>query len=224
MLAADKLLLTSTIHKNATELKGKELALHKGNFDAVGTQSAVLAGFAVAMVVEFDVPENTHAVLQGFYFLCTVITLVANLRCVAMTTCITVMGTGLALRGPDGSMARAVEEMYSQRFHVFLSFGVGIVSCLLSVLFLCWIKMKTMPALVCTSVLIWGLVSLAKLLRRYTVSFRFNEEETVTLDDILGADLVSKEAIVRQLAAGNDAVARMLGSLVAKHHIRDHVV
>ena len=29
MLAADKLLLTSTIRKNATELKGKELALHK---------------------------------------------------------------------------------------------------------------------------------------------------------------------------------------------------
>ena len=26
-----------------------------------------------------------------------------------MTTCITVMGTGLALRGPDGSMVRAVE-------------------------------------------------------------------------------------------------------------------
>ena len=64
MLAADKLLLTSTIRKNATELKGKELALHKalrnsrarlgvytcfvqGNFDAVGTQAAVLAGFAV---------------------------------------------------------------------------------------------------------------------------------------------------------------------------------
>lgn len=46
MLAADKLLLTSTIRKNATELKGKELALHKGNFDAVGTQAAVLAGFA----------------------------------------------------------------------------------------------------------------------------------------------------------------------------------
>lgn len=39
MLAADKLLLTSTIRKNATELKGKELELHKTNFDAVGTQA-----------------------------------------------------------------------------------------------------------------------------------------------------------------------------------------
>lgn len=36
-----------------------------------------------------------------------------------MTTCITVMGTGLALRGPDGSMVRAVEGMYKQRAIVF---------------------------------------------------------------------------------------------------------
>ena len=35
MLAADKLLLTSTIRKNATELKGKELALHKARCPAL---------------------------------------------------------------------------------------------------------------------------------------------------------------------------------------------
>ena len=40
-----------------------------------------------------------------------------------MTTCITVMGTGLALRGPDGSMVRAVEGMYKQRAIVFRCHG-----------------------------------------------------------------------------------------------------
>lgn len=39
MLAADKLLLTSTIRKNATELKGKELALHKAGFFACSQPS-----------------------------------------------------------------------------------------------------------------------------------------------------------------------------------------
>ncbi|CAJ1415871.1 unnamed protein product [Effrenium voratum] len=106
MLAADKLLLTSTIRKNATELKGKELSLHKGNFDAVGTQAAVLAGFAVVMVVEFHMPETAHFALQGIFYIFAV----------AMTTCITVMGTGLALRGPDGSMVRAVEGAKTRRW------------------------------------------------------------------------------------------------------------
>lgn len=40
MLAADKLLLTSTIRKNATELKGKELALHKAGTPYFGNRTS----------------------------------------------------------------------------------------------------------------------------------------------------------------------------------------
>ena len=40
MLAADKLLLTSTIRKNATELKGKELALHKAGTPSFGNRTS----------------------------------------------------------------------------------------------------------------------------------------------------------------------------------------
>merc|ERR1712032_1662603 len=99
-------------------LKGKELSLHKTNFDAVGTQAAVLAGFAVGMLVEVQVPDHIHPALSGCFYVAAVITLISNLRCVAMTTCINVMGTGLALRGPEGSMARAAEGMYKQQCSV----------------------------------------------------------------------------------------------------------
>eukprot|EP00440_Ansanella_granifera_P065551 gb/GFBE01071092.1/.p1 GENE.gb/GFBE01071092.1/~~gb/GFBE01071092.1/.p1 ORF type:complete len:227 (+),score=50.94 gb/GFBE01071092.1/:1-681(+) len=215
MLAADKLLLTSTIRKNATELKGKELALHKGNFDAVGTQAAVLAGFAVVMVVEFHMPETAHFALQGIFYIFAVVTLVSNLRCVAMTTCITVMGTGLALRGPDGSMVRAVEGMYKQRAIVFRSFGAGIISCCLSVAVIAWIKMDTIPAVICTGTIAWALYSIVKHTRYYLEFFRFNEEEVVSLDDILGADLVNKEAIVKQLGVGSDTLVRLLGAITS---------
>ncbi|CAE7478601.1 unnamed protein product [Symbiodinium natans] len=213
MLAADKLLLTSTIRKNATELKGKELALHKGNFDAVGTQAAVLAGFAVVMVVEFHMPETAHFALQGVYYVFAVITLVANLRCVAMTTCITVMGTGLALRGPDGSMVRAVEGMYNQRAIVFRSFGTGIVACCCSVAVIAWIKMDPIPACICTGAIAWTLFSIARYTRFYLEFFKFNEDEVVSLDDILGADLVNKENIVKQLGIGSDTLVRLLGAI-----------
>jgi len=214
MLAADKLLLTSTIRKNATELKGKELSLHKTNFDAVGTQAAVLAGFAVGMLVEFEVPENTHAFLSGGFYIFAVFTLVANLRCVAMTTCITVMGTGLALRGPEGSMVRAVEGMYKQRFTVFLTFGLGISSCLVSSFFLCWIKMRTVAASCCSVLILWAMFSLVRLTINYRRFFKFAEEESVSLDDLLGSSAVNNEALVRQLGVNSEQLLRLVSSAV----------
>lgn len=56
MLAADKLLLTSRIKQNATQLKEKEFALHNVNFSTVGTQAAVIAGFTMTALIEIRVP------------------------------------------------------------------------------------------------------------------------------------------------------------------------
>jgi hypothetical protein len=58
MLAADKLLLRSTVKQRAIQLREKELALFNDNFNAVGTQSAVLAGFAMTSFAEIDLPHN----------------------------------------------------------------------------------------------------------------------------------------------------------------------
>lgn len=214
MLAADKLLLTSTIRKNATELKGKELELHKDNFDAVGTQAAVLAGFSVVMLVEFDMPEDANLFMHCSFYIFVIITLISNLRCVAMTTCITVLGTGLALRGPDGSMIRAVEGMYKQRYDVFLAFGIGIISCHVSALVGCWIKMQIQAASACSAILLWALVATARFTRRYLQFFTFNESQTVTFDDILGSNVANNEALMRQLGVNSEIVARLLTSIL----------
>mmetsp|Transcript_22357 Transcript_22357/g.48928 ORF Transcript_22357/g.48928 Transcript_22357/m.48928 type:complete len:232 (-) Transcript_22357:62-757(-) len=218
MLAADKLLLTSTIRKSATELKGKELELHKTNFDAVGTQAAVLAGFAITGLCEFHVPEEANVFLTTGFYVFVVITLVANLRCVSMTTCITVMGTGLALRGPDGSMVKAVEGMYNARYTVFLTFGVGITSSLITACFICWLIMEPIPSIVCTLLLIWALISTARFTRRFSKLFTYNEEQTVSFDDILGSEAVNNEALLRQLGVdGNaEALIRLLRNSVPR--------
>lgn len=232
MLAADKLLLTSTIRKNATDLKSKELSLHKTNFDAVGTQAAVLAGFAVGMLVELDVPEACHPFISGGFYFCAILTLVANLRCVVMTTCITVMGTGLALRGPEGSMIRATEGMYKQRNSVFVTFGVGIGACLSAAFFLCWIKMGYAAATVCSSIIFWAMFTIIKLSRGYFRFFKFDEAETVSLDDILGSDTVNNEALMRQLGVNGEQLLKLVASVVPKGvggvggsaHAPDHIV
>ncbi|CAK9036881.1 unnamed protein product [Durusdinium trenchii] len=114
MLAADKLELTSLIKKNATALKGKELELNQSNFEAVGTQAAVLAGFAVCMLAKIDVPDSINPVLMALYYAFAVVNLMGNLACVSVVASVNILGTSLGLRGPDGSMRQAADGMHQQ--------------------------------------------------------------------------------------------------------------
>lgn len=55
------------------------------------------------------------------------------------------MGTSLAMRGPDGSMMRAVNGMYQLREQVFALFGVGMMSLLLMAVLGSWILLEPFP-------------------------------------------------------------------------------
>ena len=57
-------------------------------------------------------PKNTP---QHADFNLIVISLACNIYCVGQTTTLAVCGTSLSLRGPDGSMIRAVDGMYVAR-------------------------------------------------------------------------------------------------------------
>ena len=142
MLAADKLLLQSSIRQNSIALKEKEFNLHHGNFNAVGTQAAVLAGFTVTAFIEFDCPPDTNRATKFAYYVSSIVSLAANILCVANTTFLSVWGTGLAMRGPDGSMARAVDGMYQLRRNVFALFGLGMMALLVTAIFGSWILMN----------------------------------------------------------------------------------
>eukprot|EP01043_Picozoa_sp_COSAG02_P011629 COSAG02_NODE_431_length_22447_cov_7.487202_15_plen_149_part_00 len=117
MLAADKLLLQSQIKQNAVQLREKELKLHYENFNAVGTQAAVLAGFAMTALAEVTVPPSCHTLpensplreytndspqctsiwLKGSFYTLVLICMAAQIHCVCNTTFITVWGTARPL-------------------------------------------------------------------------------------------------------------------------------
>merc|ERR1719291_388008 len=104
--------------------------------------------------------------------------------------------------------------MYKQRLAVFSAFGVGIVSCHLSALIGCWIKMHHAAASACSAVILWALVATVRLTRGYMQYFMFNERETVSFDDILGSNVASNDAFLRQLGMNNEMVTRMLASVL----------
>mmetsp|Transcript_13954 Transcript_13954/g.44318 ORF Transcript_13954/g.44318 Transcript_13954/m.44318 type:complete len:212 (-) Transcript_13954:37-672(-) len=184
MLAADKLVLQSEIRKNSVHLKSKELQLHNENFQTVGTQAAVLAGFAVVALVELEVPETCWWPLAMCFNLFTMMSLAANLRCVSYTAMVQVWGCTLAMRGPDGSMFKAVEGMYKERKQIFSSFGMGIIATHFSGIFAGWVKMRPEAAFVATLFLLYSLATVVMFYRRSLEYFKFSEDDVTSFEDI----------------------------------------
>jgi len=190
MLAADKLLLRSTVKQRAIQLREKELTLFNDNFNAVGTQSAVLAGFAMTSFAEIDLPHNAFYAQTACLHLCVTISICSNLLCTATTTFVSVWGSGKALRGKDGSMDKAVDGMHNERNFIFSCFGVGLITTLLALMSAAWILMTLEVAFVATLGIAWCIFIIIRQARRIYGKFGLSAEESVSFADIMGSPAV----------------------------------
>jgi len=198
MLAADKLLLQSRIRQNAIQLKEKEFQLHNANFGTVGTQAAVLAGFTMTAFAEMTIPPNSSRILCFVYYTMVTVSLCANLFCVGETTTLSVFGTSLSLRGPDGSMIRAVDGMYEERYQIFQTFAVGIFSLFGAMAFGSLLTLQIETALSTSFILAFGAYRLYDNSWRLVKKFGFDESDSISFDDILGMDMsVPKQTLNR---------------------------
>jgi len=194
MLAADKLQLQSAVRQQATALKEKEFNLHHSNMTTVGTIAAVLAGLDITMFIEFTPHEDSMwtedmrpmvRILKFFYYTTIVAAFCANMIVVSQTTTLTVLGAGMALRGPDGSMMTATDGLYDERKSVFLYFAVGLANTVGSVTVGVWLILQWEAALCCmiivliTCRIIW--INYKRVKRR----FNFDESDTVDFRDIM---------------------------------------
>ena len=123
-------------------------------------------------------------VLKFMYYVMIVSAFCANLIVVSHTTTLSVLGAGLALRGPDGSMVTATDGLYDERKSVFFSFGVGL-ACTVGSLFMCvWLALHWEAALICMFVTLYTCFKIHQNYRRVVQRFGFDESETVNFDDI----------------------------------------
>lgn len=127
MIAADKEALQSQLKQRSLQIREKELNFFTENFTGIGTQSALLAGFAFDALTGVDTTESHWIPAMLFSFFCTA-AMCFNLICVCNCTFCSMCGPGLALRGPDGSMHEAVEGMQAERAETFRFFAFGIIS------------------------------------------------------------------------------------------------
>ncbi|KAH8044469.1 hypothetical protein JL720_17077 [Aureococcus anophagefferens] len=103
------------------EVQYAEITHFKDNFTLMATVSALLAGF-VFMVFGLEAEQigeysKLHATSVA-YMVAATGSLCANVLVVCLSTLASMLGPGLALRGPEGSVARALEGMRDEHDRV----------------------------------------------------------------------------------------------------------
>jgi hypothetical protein len=104
---------------------------------------------------------------------------------VSQTTTLSVLGAGLALRGPDGSMMTATDGLYEERSSVFSTFGIGLACTVGSVVICVWLILHWEAALCCMTLTLWTGRTIWKNYQRIQNRFAFDESETVDFSDIM---------------------------------------
>ncbi|KAJ1641428.1 hypothetical protein T492DRAFT_919584 [Pavlovales sp. CCMP2436] len=165
MLYADKRALETNLKVSLLQIREKELNFYTQNCLAVGTQSALLAGFAYAGLTQVSVPPEAPYVVRLLYLLFTTAAMSCELIAVLNTTLLSMLGPGLALRGPDGSMHQAVDGMMLEYRRAFFTFALGLLAFHMSALMFGWLMFRP---LVASSMTVCILVAL-RVLWRYVV-------------------------------------------------------
>jgi len=159
----------------------------------VGTQAAVLAGLDITMFIEFNPPDNSTwppsllfipRFLKFLYYITIVAAFCSNILVVSQTTALSVLGAGLALRGPDGSMMTATDGLYEHRKSVFTSFGIGLTCTVSSVVVCVWLVLHWEAALICSIMTIYTCRKMQLQYQHVLQRFAFDEGETVDFTDI----------------------------------------
>mmetsp|Transcript_27802 Transcript_27802/g.43143 ORF Transcript_27802/g.43143 Transcript_27802/m.43143 type:complete len:273 (+) Transcript_27802:282-1100(+) len=216
MLAADKLQLQSALKQQATALKEKEFQLHHSNLMTVGTQAAVLAALDVTMFIEFQAPPDEAwqhmlsysprfiflpRILKFVYYILIVKALCSNITVVANTTILSLNSTGLALRGPDGSMMSATDGLYEERGKIFQAFYMGLSCTMASVLVCVWISLHWEAAFICMFIALQAARKIYQFYQHVHLKFGFDESDTVNFDDLFAgpASIIAVPSSVRKI-------------------------
>ncbi|KAG8466854.1 hypothetical protein KFE25_008233 [Diacronema lutheri] len=179
MLYADKRALENNLMVSLIEIRQKELDFYTRNCISIGTQAALLSGFAYAGIIQVAIPESCPDLLKAAYLSMTVCTMTVHLIALFNSTMCAMLGPGLALRGPDGSMHKAVDGMMVEYRVCFLFFVSGVVFFHFSAMLFTWTQWAWLIALPVTTVLFLFLYGIYSHFTRIYNKFQLRPGEMI---------------------------------------------
>jgi len=180
MLYADKRALETNLKVNLLAIREKELNYYTQNCLAVLTQAALLAGFAYSGLTQVAIPVDAEYVLKLLYLLVTTTAMCLELIAVMNCTLLSMMGPGLALRGPDGSMHPAVDGMMEEYQSAYLCFVLGLISFHFSAALFGWLMFNWIVSTFVSGTVISSLYMLIRYASRVYSRFRLPADEVIT--------------------------------------------
>ena len=140
MLYADKNALRTNLKVNLLRIRERELNFYTNNCLSISTQAALLAGFAWYGLTEVPFDEDANEIVQMVYLVVTTLIMGLEMLTVVNATLCAILGPGLALRGPDGSMHKAVDGMMTHYRFTFACFSLGLLCFQFSALLYSWMQ------------------------------------------------------------------------------------
>jgi len=180
MLYADKRALETNLQVSLLKIREKELQFYTQNCIAIGTQAALLSGFAYNGIIQVDIPSESSDWLKTAYLCVTTFAMGFELIAVLNSTLCSMLGPGLALRGPDGSMHRAVDGLMLEYRLTFLFFTMGLVAFHVSALLFAWLEFSWPVALAMTLALLMFIYGMARYFKRIYNRFALDSDHYIT--------------------------------------------
>ena len=122
------------------------------NFAVLSTQSAFLTGLGFGGLTMVPTWNQGREIVEVVYFTMVSVSIGLNILTLCIASWCMVFGPGLAIRGPDGSMRRAVEGMYAERKWALRFFWTGLLFVTSSGMALGWLKFSQKTAITMTTI------------------------------------------------------------------------
>eukprot|EP00927_Polykrikos_kofoidii_P001542 TRINITY_DN10582_c0_g1_i1.p2 TRINITY_DN10582_c0_g1~~TRINITY_DN10582_c0_g1_i1.p2 ORF type:complete len:227 (+),score=33.56 TRINITY_DN10582_c0_g1_i1:110-790(+) len=121
-------------------VRQSELDFYIANFGTLSTSTAINAGFVFAQLTN-PVPEGTNLALETVYLVSVALTLFISLCVITWTMIYTILGPGLALRGPEGmkSFHQAVTDCKSDTNLLYNMFLISNIAYFVSICCQVWV-------------------------------------------------------------------------------------
>jgi hypothetical protein len=178
--AADKNALRTQLKVNMLRIRERELLFFTNNCLSISTSAALLAGFAWYGLTEVPFDLEANVGVQTLYLVVTTLIMGLELLTVVNATLCAILGPGLALRGPDGSMHNAVNGMMTHYKFTFACFTCGLLCFHVSALLYAWMQFEWELALPVSILLLYFLWTVWRYFRRIVKRFQLQPTSVVS--------------------------------------------